>query len=63
MLQFGIITDCDPYNGVTGILLESTLDELMKETRLSGTRGPDDQELEQVVVGVVEAGRGLVHDL
>ena len=53
----------DSYNGVTGILLESSLDELMKETRLSGPRGPDDQELEQVVVGVVEAGRGLVHGL
>ena len=43
---------------MAGVLLEPALDELVQEAGLAGPRGPDHQELEQVVVGVAEAARG-----
>jgi hypothetical protein len=39
--------------GVTALLLESVLNELVEEAGLPRTRRPDHQELEQVVVRVV----------
>jgi hypothetical protein len=39
--------------GVTALLLEPVLNELVEEAGLPRTRRPDHQELEQVVVRVV----------
>jgi hypothetical protein len=39
---------------MTRVFFESSFNELMEETRLSGSGTSDDQELEQVVVGIVQ---------
>ncbi len=41
--------------GVTALLLEPVLNELVEEAGLPRTRRPDHQELEQVVVRVVHS--------
>ncbi len=41
--------------GVTALLLEPVLNELVKQAGLPRTRRPDHQELEQVVVRVVHS--------
>jgi len=42
---------------MTRVFFESSFNELMEETRLSGSGTSDDQELEQVVVGIVQVWR------
>ncbi len=47
--------------GVTALLLEPVLNELVEEAGLPRTRRPDHQELEQVVVGVVHFFHSEIH--